>query len=142
MADVLRLPQQWPDVRVAFGGLDRQITVRLEASAKPRWTALVQVRRDSGEVIRIELHTELNPMTLGQFVSMVGTPTTRRAQFAYGLWTTVLCFPGQLCAGVIDNGPQVSPHTKVDFIQFAVDDVRVRERLAPLTRTWRGFVSP
>jgi hypothetical protein len=116
-------------------------TLHLESIVAPRWTIIMLFRQSNQYVQRIQIQPEMNPITIGDLILSVGTPATRRADFAYGLWTTVFCFESRLCAGMIDNERNINYWSKVDFLEYAVGDMYVQERLLPITRRWRGFTA-
>jgi hypothetical protein len=117
-------------------------TLQLDSKQVPRWKVIVLTQRNSPKISRLQIQPELNTLTLGEVVVALGAPATRQAEFAYGLWTTLICYPQRLCAGIIENARDIGPHTRVDFVVYAVADEPLAERVANLTHVWRGFHSP
>lgn len=135
--------ETWTDLKlIRDGNPDNSLTtLHLESRGAPRWTIIMLIRQPNRYVERIQIQPEMNASTIGELIATWGTPMTRRAEFAYGLWTTVICFQPRLCVGLIDNERQITLRSKVDFVEYAVADGQIETRLAQITRAWRGFTS-
>ena len=116
-------------------------TVHLESVAMPRWTLIMLMHQPSGYVQRIQIQPELNAISIGELMLSIGTPVTQRTNYAYGLWTTVFCFEGRFCAGMIDNEQELTYWSKVDFLDYAARDTELDVRTLQITHRWRGFTS-